>query len=351
MQPELIAESEGRLITAAREMAVRLHLPTTFVKFLIVGGVGFVINQLFLFLFYDTPVFWFFPDKHTHWNLLVVTAGDARLLVSSIVAVELAIVFQFNAHERWTFRHRGRNGWVGMRFVKFNVSSAISPIIVVVSTNALTPVLRGTFGDLSPYIANGIGVLLGFSWNWGLNSLVIWPHGKTEERTDIIGAAFKFIRRQMESHRTIIKFAAVGAIGYVIYTAVLFVMYDTSTLSFLPERHTRVDLLLFTHTDVLLLITTLVGTQASIVGVFTGHNLWTFTDWQAVRKPLWLRFLQFEGRALVSTLGILTVAVNAATVGLGVSPYIALFFGLVAAFTWNWLWDTQIIWAKARPSP
>ena len=51
MQPELIAESEGRLMTAAREMAVRLHLPTTFVKFLIVGGMGFVINQFFLIAF------------------------------------------------------------------------------------------------------------------------------------------------------------------------------------------------------------------------------------------------------------------------------------------------------------
>ena len=176
MQPELIGESESRFMTAARELAERLHLPTTLVKFLIVGGIGFVINQFFLFLFYDSPIFWFFPDKHTHWNLIAITAGDARLLISSILAVEFAIVFQFNAHERWTFRHRSRSGWIGARFVKFNVSSALSPIIVVVTTNALTPVLNGTFGALSPYIANGIGVLMGFSWNWGLNSLVIWPH-------------------------------------------------------------------------------------------------------------------------------------------------------------------------------
>jgi putative flippase GtrA len=175
MQPELIGESESGIMAAARELAERLHLPTTLVKFLIVGGIGFVINQFFLFLFYDSPVFWFFPDKHADVNLGLFTNGDARLLISSILAVEFAIVFQFNAHERWTFRNRPRNGWIGKRFVKFNVSSAISPIIVVVATNALTPVLDGTFGVLSPYIANGIGVLLGFSWNWGLNSLVIWP--------------------------------------------------------------------------------------------------------------------------------------------------------------------------------
>lgn len=184
MRPGLISESERGVMTAARELAERLHLPTTFVKFMIVGGAGFVINQFFLFLFYDTPVFWFFPDKHTHWDLLLVTAGDARLLISSIIAVELAIVFQFNAHERWTFRNRGRSGWIGMRFVKFNASSAVSPIIVVVTTNTLTPVLRGTFSDLSPYIANGIGVLLGFAWNWGLNTLVIWPR----QRQDLPGA-------------------------------------------------------------------------------------------------------------------------------------------------------------------
>lgn len=175
MQPELITESEGGLIGAARDLAERLHLPTTLVKFLIVGGMGFVVNQFFLFLFYDSPVFWFFPDKHTHWDLLIVTAGDARLLVSSILAVELAIVFQFNAHERWTFRHRAQSGWIGVRFLKFNVSSAVSPIIVVITTNALTPVLRESFGDFSPYIANGIGVLLGFTWNWALTTLVIWP--------------------------------------------------------------------------------------------------------------------------------------------------------------------------------
>ena len=175
-QPELTGDGESGLMAAASELAHRLHLPTTFVKFLIVGGMGFVINQFFLFLFYDSPLFWFFPDKHTHWDLLVITAGDARLLISSILAVELAIVFQFNAHERWTFRHRPRKGWIGGRFVKFNASSAVSPIIVVLCTNVLTPVLDNTFGGLSPYISNGIGVLLGFTWNWGLTTLVIWPH-------------------------------------------------------------------------------------------------------------------------------------------------------------------------------
>jgi len=165
-----------------------------------------------------------------------------------------------------------------------------------------------------------------------------------------LSAFWDFVARQLHLHRTIIKFTAVGAIGYVIYTATLLLLYDLSALPFLPAKDTSVDLLLFTHGDSLLLITTLISTQASIIGVFTGHSLWTFADWQAERKPLWLRFLQFEARALASTLGILTVAVNGVAMGLAVHPLVGLPVGLVAAFTWNWLWDTRFIWRKSGAS-
>jgi putative flippase GtrA len=174
MQPELIGESESGIMAAARELAERLHLPTTLVKFLIVGGIGFVINQFFLFLFYDSPVFWFFPDKHADVNWSVHKRRRAATdLVDPGGRVRNCVPVQ--RARAMDVPEPAASGWIGKRFVKFNVSSAISPIIVVVATNALTPVLDGTFGALSPYIANGIGVLLGFSWNWGLNSLVIWP--------------------------------------------------------------------------------------------------------------------------------------------------------------------------------
>ena len=87
-------------------------------------------------------------------------------------------MFQFNAHERWTFRHRHRSGWMLFRFVKFNISSAVSPIIMVLTVNIGALV----FG-LSPYISSGVGVLLGFTWNWSWNSLVIWPQHKQTQAT------------------------------------------------------------------------------------------------------------------------------------------------------------------------
>lgn len=187
MQPELAtAQGEG-LQEWGRQLATRLHLPTTLVKFLIVGGIGFLINQFFLFLTYDAGVFWFFPAKHTHIDLGLFTAGDSRLLLASIIAVQVAIVCQFNLHERWTFRKRNREGNILARFAKYNLSSAVSPLITVVCVNALTPIFRDAagkdslLGDLAPYMANTVGVLLGFSWNYALNTLVIWPHQRREE--------------------------------------------------------------------------------------------------------------------------------------------------------------------------
>ncbi len=167
---------------AVRQLAHRLHLPTTFVKFVIVGGVGFVIFQFFLFLIYDAPVFWFLPSQDISVDLGLFTLSDIRLLIASVVAVEIAIICQFNLHDRWTFRWRPRAGRIGRRFIKFQVSSIMSPIIVVVTVNTLTPILRSAAGDdsviftMAPYISSAIGVLLGFTWNWMLGSLVILPH-------------------------------------------------------------------------------------------------------------------------------------------------------------------------------
>lgn len=168
MQPELATE-QG-IMGALSVLAHRLHLPTTLVKFLIVGGVAFLINQLWLYLLYDSPIFVFLPDKDTRVDLWLFPHPDIRLLIASVMAVEAAILFQFNAHERWTFRKRAQSGWIGYRFVKFNLSSIVSPIISVVTTNVLTVEFQ-----VSPYIANAIGVLIGFAWNWTLNALVIWP--------------------------------------------------------------------------------------------------------------------------------------------------------------------------------
>jgi len=173
MRLDLETQPDQGLMGAASALAHRLHLPTTLIKFAMVGGIAFVIYQVFLFLLYDSPLFWFLPEKDTDADLVFFNHPDIRLLISSIVAVELAILFQFNSHERWTFRRRPRGGWIVPRFIKFNISSIVSPIIIVITTNVLTLTL-----DVSPYLSGVVGVLIGFAWNWAMNSLVIWPRGR-----------------------------------------------------------------------------------------------------------------------------------------------------------------------------
>jgi putative flippase GtrA len=185
MQQDFTTSSDQGLMATASALAHRLHLPTTLIKFLMVGGIAFVIFQVFLYLLYGEPpapffpdlsgLFWFFPERDTKVDLLLFTHPDIRLLIASVIAVEISIVFQFYSHERWTFRNRRRTGWTLVRFLRFNLSSIDSPIIIVLTTN----VLSVAFGVL-PYVSSIAGVLIGFVWNWTLNSLVIWPNHQLE---------------------------------------------------------------------------------------------------------------------------------------------------------------------------
>ena len=185
MQQDFATSSDQGLMAAASALAHRLHLPTTLIKFLMVGGIAFVIFQVFLYLLYGEPparffpdlsgLFWFLPEKDTKADLLLFTHPDVRLLIASVIAVEISIVFQFSSHERWTFRNRRRTGWALLRFLRFNLSSIVSPIIIVLTTNVLSVAF-----DVLPYFSSMVGVLIGFVWNWTMNSLVIWPKHQLE---------------------------------------------------------------------------------------------------------------------------------------------------------------------------
>jgi putative flippase GtrA len=97
-----------------------------------------------------------------------------------------------------------------------------------------------------------------------------------------------------------------------------------------------------------LLITTLLAAELAIVGSFTAHTHWTFRDRQVAYKPLWLRFLQFNAKALVSTVLIMTTVVNVLVLRFNLHHYVAVPLGVLAGFTWNWLWDAQFIFRQAK---
>lgn len=152
------------------------------------------------------------------------------------------------------------------------------------------------------------------------------------------------MRARLRDQFTLFKFVVTGATGYVVYQIVFVLGYESTLLGFLPDKGQELGLLGFSHSDARLLITTLVAAELSIVAVFAGHHLWTFQDRVIEHRPIWLRFAQFNAKAAVSSLGILTLIVNLLTLGLGVSPYLAIPVGVATASIWNWLWDSSFIW-------
>ena len=154
-------------------LAARLHVPPEFLKFLLVGGVTFVINLAAFKLLYDVlPIL---PAGDTEFDFVFFTHPDIRLLLASVLAVELAIIFKFFALENWTFRDRPRRGWGPVRFLRLNATSIVGQIITVATVNILTPV----FG-ISPYVSLSIGVVLGFMANWLFSAYLIWPSARSK---------------------------------------------------------------------------------------------------------------------------------------------------------------------------
>ena len=84
-----------------------------------------------------------------------------RLFVASLISIELSIVFNFIFHENWTFKERSHKGFVLLRFLKFNLTSIISPVIQLASILIFVRVLH-----LHEQIGLATGVLVGLVFNY-----------------------------------------------------------------------------------------------------------------------------------------------------------------------------------------
>jgi len=161
-----------------------LGVPRTFLSFLVVGGMAFIVTEVMLFLAYDSPLLWFLPEKDTEFGITGLEHPDIRLLIASALAVEIAIVFKFLAYENWTFRNRHRPASLPVRFLQLNAASLLGAAITVAVVNVLTPVL-----GLSPYVSTPAGVLAAFMLNWVASSHVIWPEHEQKSSARPAGSA------------------------------------------------------------------------------------------------------------------------------------------------------------------
>ena len=133
-------------------------------KFLIVGGVSYIVHALSLFVLYEFIFSGVGGSLDTWFGEVTL-----RLFLASAVAVEIAIIARFLMNDGWTFRARRTRSSLLRRFVQSNVTSLASPLISVACVNLLTPLLGVHY-----QVANAIGVLLGLAWNWTWSSRVVW---------------------------------------------------------------------------------------------------------------------------------------------------------------------------------
>jgi putative flippase GtrA len=114
-------------------------------KFGAVGAIGVIINTTVLFVL-------------SHWVGL-------PLLLSSAIAVELAIVSNFFWNNRWTFACRSPSL---ARFVKFNAASLGGLTVNVVTVWGLTRT------GLYFLIANLVGIGVGVAVNYACSVVWVW---------------------------------------------------------------------------------------------------------------------------------------------------------------------------------
>ena len=152
---------------------VRFQKSKTLIKFLMVGALSYFLSATLLGLLNRGEIYALpFTSKFVTPNLnqpLLSFIGVNRLFVASLISIEAAIITNFIFHDNWTFKYRSRQGSVGKRFLKFNLSSIASPIIQIISIQIFANALR-----MHEQIGLAVGVVLGLSVNYTINMLWIW---------------------------------------------------------------------------------------------------------------------------------------------------------------------------------
>jgi dolichol-phosphate mannosyltransferase len=130
-------------------------IKSKFVKFLIVGGIGFVL-QFIVF------------------NLLRQFVTE---IIATPISTEIAIGSNFILNNLWTFKHQKISGAkILPQFLKFNLASFGSLILQFLSVTIglfLTPNLQFWFIDAANFYL-GIGIFLGLMWNYFAYNKFIW---------------------------------------------------------------------------------------------------------------------------------------------------------------------------------
>lgn len=125
----------------------------SFGKFLVVGGIGFVLNAFLLVLLHD-------------WFAIAAT-------VANLIGAGVAIFSNFNLNNIWTFSHKKISGpreylW---KLVQFYGTSIFGVVVIQTGTIWLGDYL---FGDTLYFVYFLVGTAFLLIWNYVMYSTVIW---------------------------------------------------------------------------------------------------------------------------------------------------------------------------------
>ncbi|MEK7580943.1 MAG: glycosyltransferase [Patescibacteria group bacterium] len=162
---------------------VRFEKSKTFIKFLMVGTLSYLVNAVALGLLnrgeiyslkvLSAPILSSVPQMSDARQFLFLHLD--RLLVSSLISIELSIMLNFILHDNWTFKNRAHDGSHRTRFLKFNLTSAGSPLIQLASIITLARIFH-----LHEQIGLALGVIVGLFFNYFINLIWVW---KDEQNT------------------------------------------------------------------------------------------------------------------------------------------------------------------------
>jgi dolichol-phosphate mannosyltransferase len=98
---------------------------------------------------------------------LTILKNYISLIGASFIAIELAIISNFILNDMWTFKEINNGTWLHRMF-SFNAVSVGSMIINIVTLAILT--MLGVWY----VVANLIGIIIGFGWNFIMNRKTTW---------------------------------------------------------------------------------------------------------------------------------------------------------------------------------
>lgn len=132
------------------------YIPLTFIKYCIVGSLGVIVHL----------------STYLLVSRFLLASGDLSLYgfsLAVIVAIEVAILFNFILNNMWTFAHARLRGLAAlMGFLKFNIACAIGALANYATAAFLFS--RGT----AELIAVIVGAFVGVFWNYTINRLMTW---------------------------------------------------------------------------------------------------------------------------------------------------------------------------------